>query len=761
MSNISDFLATAAGDGAGSTVEAFFPPGPAYIPADGSIVSKATYPELATIVGDEPLLLNTRNLYKTNGNTSTFYLNNSASQDWNFNIATDGTNFVAINKYSILFSPNGIKWKFVVMVTPGQISGDYFTQVKFTGNKFFAYRDDALKNIYYESANGETWTVVNTPFSFRDMTYDGTNYAFTDGGSSVYFGSNLLSLTLTNIGASAHNIEKIGNYYVSWASAASPSPRVSTNGTTWSALSVVTGLSNNYSIANNLLFVMCWDSDSTSRPLYAATDGATWSYSSTSFSRSSNAFQSSKSAVVFDGTTYFCGFRHNSSSSRNYYFTSVSGTATIINDVSGGFTYQASNVACYKPGTFLLRTGNRGCVHVLSASVPTTSWPYVGSNATFTEVPSLHGVNNSSAILAGYQSNSYGMLLNQAPTASSSTTPSMVSHWFIDDDFYFQSYPGGTNGTDIWVSYYNSSTQAPQSTMNANKLYVTYYTGSPAGYYFYNIDHTAKKLYQFRQASIPSSADPYWLIPRSSGILLLYSSATLMQIDDDGSTRTNTSIPGYTGTAITTTHSQTYNLDTNEFFHCGYHSSQPKLIYSTNGGQSFSVVFDGNPTLTKADGTGSLALTTNWFWAFKINGVCVLTTQSRVFIGGSFNAMFEYTGSHNFATSQSYGGVSISDYSLAIIHNANFITFGGNVFASSGGGESVSARSNESSNAQYFTAVVHNGIGNAFTGSSQSSSSPNYNSYSTFENFTLDTGFKLPQILPEKFENQVFVKTES
>lgn len=754
MSNISDFLAGADG-GPGSTQEAKYQPN-GYIPADGSIYAKATYPELAEVIGDDPYKFDPNSFGRNDAVYTPFYQDYSLSNNWYFNIATNGTGFVRSSGRVIFYSDNGLRWKPVYFIRDNVTYDGYARQIKYVGGKFFAYNIAQPNYNFFTSTDGLSWEQVDTSFTFTDLTFDGTNYLFVNGaGTTSLFGNDLDNLTSGSVGASTYCVEKIGSTYVTWVhnSSSMVNVYISSNGTTWTLQAVGQNLSESYSVTDGKLFIVCYGNDSTTRPLFVSTtNGTSWTSCATTLSRSSSQWRTSYGGVVFDGTNYALGFWHTSTSSRMYYGSDVAGSFTIVTASSTSIdAYRSSMCMAFKPGSpgiFVMDAGSNSSFSVVTSAIPTTSWQknYANSIPTIVKAhsaifgsPSDTTANNGKKVMVlGHNTWGSGSAYYQYAVA------------FEDDEGYFEPYNFSSASYD-WFQNWNTSTALSGTKAvifdNGTQFVVNYWNGSVQYQFYHTVNYTNKTI-TYTRSTNTSSNQSKWSV--GTGGYHIYIQDANTYRDDGSSVVNNTSMSGY-GTAWSTMYAASFNKITNVLAMTGVHStSQYRIKYTTNGGLSWTEVA---PQLFDSSGS-SVSYSTDLYFAIDLGDIKLVQAGSRWFAGSSFNRLNQIDPPAGLPT-------RTQNFQLVTIENRNVYLIDGVISQLGSGSQTVTYTHANASNSADSMNLYEFPFGICVT--NFNGSSPQSGAYQGKQVYDpakpVATFFKVPAITPVDILNQVFIST--
>lgn len=705
-----------------------------YLPLDGSVLAKADYPLLAAQIGDGNLTYE-GNPITLASSASPFYSNYPADSGYAFDLQSDGTSFLYTNGYFIFQSPDGMKWKPVAVAPVGLTYQNQIRKLKYRAGVWFAYGEPGARNFGYLTSTdgGATWTEVRLSFGFSDMTYDGTNYLFVYGTTS-WFGSDLSALTVGTIGAASYVCEKIGTSWLAWANSTNTSIYRSTNGTTWATQSIGQTQSFMYSIANGYLFIMRYV-DASSRPIYVATnDGTTWTASGTSAGGASDYW--SRTAVVYDGTTYACGYL-NSTASKIYTFTTVNGAATALNCTDAYQCYYAPNLLAYKTGKFVFVSDYYGRDLYVTTAAPAANWDYHASYASGTCIP-FYPVAEYLTVSSNMQ---YRGLVAVSNYNIAGSTNHRLSVFLEDASGHFEPYI-------LDGAYLNNYGTTPHQNLalglshGGALAYVRYLDGGSGTYYTksFAVNRTAKTLANINTASSSTTAkNAFFSTPY--GTVETHSAST-STFDGFNAYVTDASIPGY-GTAFTGAYGSSYNPNNGVMIFTGVHSTSTYCAkVSRDHGLSF------NEVVPKLYSTALAAVTLNSSFIAWHTG-----KEYRLLFGGTVyrGAALDYMVADPAVTMPTY-----AQYAAVLVLDEERYAYAGKLKYHNNGWVAVG----ETSFARSATTIAYDfDFGTVFVGVPSGNNAPLVSSYTNLAGTPTSTHFKLSNIAPATNNKTVFVAT--
>lgn len=575
----------------GDTVVSAKSPGYGFIKADGSYQLKSDYPILAAYVGDNALKFN-EYAYQLGTDVTPFNTeyNLSGSARYRYNIATDGTKFVTSSSRTIWVSDNGIRWKPVAFIDTNTISLGYIQNIKYTGNKWFAYTRGGANADLLVSNDGETWERVVPQYPFRDLAFDGTNYVLVPiNASTVYTGTSLTALTSVSAGAAASYIEKIGSVWFKWAeAAATTSHYVSTdNGATWAASVAPQGLSPAYSIANGRLFITTFTGDATARPYWVSTaDGITWTSAGTTFNWSSDANKVSFGGVIWDGTRYSIGIYNSGTTSRIAYATSDTGTITTVTGANADDNTQAAMQIAYKSGVYLLTTGYQAAHSIyVFASTPTANWAQsiTGDGAAYTVHPNI--LNQARGIFVNNKRSTKRAYIT---TFTNGSGTNRAVYYVEDSQGYWQPYAWGATTVRSTTTYILQGTSAGRgisgTLLGDDYTGIVWYDGTNQACGAFSLNHTAKSITHLATSTQTATAEAIF---STSKYMIVVGATYVVRWDVASGWVIQSSFAGF-GSTYTGISGVSYNLEKDYVFISGVVTSVYYTTYSLDGGATWT-----------------------------------------------------------------------------------------------------------------------------------------------------------------------------
>ena len=484
----------------GTVTEAYVKPDGA-IPADGSAKLKADYPALAAQVGDGDMVYDLSSIRHVNSG-GLFNASNGSSGAY-CDLQTDGTKFVYTNGTVVFVSTDAIGWKPVAIV-PKLSAGSYADKLKYKSGVWFLYSAAGIENYgYMTSTDGITWSVVRTPFSFQDMTYDGTNYMFVNTSLSFY-GTTVSNAAANQVAlaGSCRYVEKIGTNFVAWGNSAT-SVYITSTGSSWAnqAIGAYT-IGNHYSVANGILFISRVV-DGTSRPWFVySSNGTTWAASTAT--NASSATAPARSFVIWDGTTYSFGARSTTAGLGGIYtFTSPSGSVNFYTCGNDGYqSHYNGGHTCFKAGTYAFVSDYMGESIYVTTTAPSANWTARAGYTQGTAYPFLPNIRCVSLA-------EKGALTLGGAVAAIDTYPGATSSWvtvpFIEETGgYFYPYKV-SGGSGYWtVGYSTNSPTNLRLTLSPDGNAGMSVYNSAATYYVHRYNR-ANRTYANTSVAVPAT----------------------------------------------------------------------------------------------------------------------------------------------------------------------------------------------------------------------------------------------------------------
>lgn len=611
----------------GDTVVAANSPGFGFIKADGSYKLKSDYPILAEYVGDNAFKFN-EYAYQTGTDVTPFNteLQLSGSSRYRYNIATDGTKFVASGGRTIWVSDNGIRWKPVAFIDANTISLGYIQNIKYTGNKWFAYTRGGSNADLLVSTDGETWERIVPQYPFRDLAFDGTNYVLVAiNTSTVYTGTSLTSLTSVSAGAAATYIEKIGSVWFKWAEAAATTShyKSSDNGATWSLTSALHGLSPAYSIANGRLFIATFSNDAVAKPYWVSTDdGTNWTVAGTTFNWTSDTFKASFGGVVWDGTNYSLGIYNNSTNSKIVYSSSDTGTTTNVTGTDADDNTQAAMQIAYKSGVYVLVAGYQSAHSIyVFASTPTANWgrSINGDGAAYTAHPNI--LNQARGVFVENKRSTKRAYISTFTAGSGNFR---AVYYVEDAQGYWQPYAWGATTVRSTTTYIiqgsaNQGRGVSGTLFGDNYAGIVWYDGTNHACGAFSLNHTTKAITHLSTSTQTATAKAIF---STSKYMIVAGATYVVRWDVASGWVSQSSFAGF-GSTYTGLTGLSYNLEKDYVFISGVITTPYYTTYSLDGGATWTRI---QPTLRNAAGS-TVTLGSHSMYYYKDQFVAVQSTQ--------------------------------------------------------------------------------------------------------------------------------------